>query len=103
VAKVRDDGAVRVCTDATATGDDSLVVTITDTKHAGRALPLTIPIHLDDGTASAGCDVDAFETTDSGGCCDSGGHPGGAIPLAIGVLGLVLRRRGRGLSRAALG
>jgi hypothetical protein len=35
-AKVRGDGAVRVCADPTAApGDDELTVTITDTRHAG--------------------------------------------------------------------
>lgn len=36
------------------------------------------------------CDLDAFDTD---GCCDSRGHPDGAIPLTIGVLALVIRWR----------
>jgi endonuclease G len=90
-AKLRGDGAVRVCTDPAADpGDDALTVMITDTRHAGRALPITIKIEIQGGTAPASCDLDAFDT---GGCCDTGGGTGGAIPLAIGVLGLVRRRR----------
>jgi secreted trypsin-like serine protease len=90
-AKVRGDGAVRVCTDpAAAPGDDAVTVTIIDTQHDGRALPITIPIQIQDGSPGAACDLDAFAT---GGCCDSGGASGGAIPLTIGVLALVLRRR----------
>jgi endonuclease G len=94
MAKVRGDGAVRVCTDpAAAPGDDELTVTITDTKHDGRALAITIPIQIQDGTPALTCDLDDFDT---GGCCDSRGHhgrSGGAIPLTIGVLALVMRRR----------
>jgi V8-like Glu-specific endopeptidase len=92
LAKVRSDGAVRVCTDpAAAPGADALTVTITDTQHDGRALPITIPIQIEDGTAPATpCDLDDFDT---GGCCDSRGASGGALPLALGVLALVLRRR----------
>lgn len=90
-AKVRGDGAVRVCTDPAATpGDDEVTVTIIDTRHDGRALPITIPIQIEDGTPGPACDLDAFST---GGCCDSGGRSGGAIPLTIGVLALILRRR----------
>ena len=90
MAKVRDDGAIRVCTDpAAAPGDDQVTVTITDTKHAGRALPLTIPIHIQDGTAPRSCDINAFS---EGGC--SAGGPGG-LPLALAALGLVRRRRRR--------
>jgi len=92
-AKVRGDGAVRVCIDpAAAPGDDELTVTIIDTKHDGRALPITIPIQIQDGTPGVACDLDDFAT---GGCCDSGGRPGGAIPITVGVLALVLRRRRR--------
>jgi len=92
MAKVRSDGAVRVCVDPDAApGDDEVTVTITDTKHDGRALPITIPIRIQDGTAPAmPCNLDDFST---GGCCDSGGHSGGAIPLTISVLALLLRRR----------
>lgn len=91
MARVRSDGAVRVCTDPDAVAsDDQITITITDAKHAGRALPLTIPIHIEDGKAAVTCDVNAFS---EGGCCAVGGQPGGAIPLALGVLALVRRRR----------
>jgi secreted trypsin-like serine protease len=93
MAKVRSDGAVRVCADPDATpGDDALTVTITDTKHIGRALPLTIKIQIDDGTPGPVCDLDDFDT---GGCCDSRGRSSGTVPLALAVLALVLRRRRR--------
>lgn len=92
IAKVRGDGAVRMCVDpAAAPGDDELTVTITDTQHDGRALALAIPVHIQDGTPGAACDIDAF--AEQGGCCDSGGGSGGAIPLTIVVLALVMRRR----------
>ena len=92
MAKVRGDGALRVCADpAAGPSSDSLTVTITDTKHAGRALTLTIPITIETGTATGPCDLDAF--ADDGGCCDAGGRSGGALPLALGVLALILRRR----------
>lgn len=90
-AKVRGDGTVRVCTDPAAVpGDDQLTVMIIDTRHAGRALPITIAVQIQGGTAPVTCDLDAFDT---GGCCDSGGGAGNAIPLTIGVLALVRRRR----------
>lgn len=90
MANVRSDGAVRVCVDPTAApGDDELTITITDTKHAGRALPITIPVQIKDGTPAPICSLDDF---DSGGC-NSRGRSGGAIPLTIGVLLLILRRR----------
>ncbi|TMQ19988.1 MAG: serine protease [Deltaproteobacteria bacterium] len=90
-ASVRSDGAVRVCIDAAAApGADQLTVMVTDTRHAHRAMPLTIPIEIKDGTPPARCDVNAFSEA---GCCDAGGRPGAAIPLALGVLALVQRRR----------
>ncbi|HEX8107630.1 MAG TPA: trypsin-like serine protease [Kofleriaceae bacterium] len=77
-ASVDPDGTVRVCTDAGAPDDDHVVVTISDdAASVDRSLPVTIPV-----TAA--------------GCCDAGGRPGGAIPLAIGVLALARRRRPRG-------
>jgi len=92
-AKVRSDGTVRVCTDPVATAsDDQLTVTVTDILHAGRAVAVTIPIQIEDGTPPAvACNLDNFANE---GCCDSGGQgAGGAIPLTIGVLALVMRRR----------
>ena len=90
-ARVRDDGAVRVCTNATATAaTDSLVVTITDKKDTTRKLAVTIPIAIAPGTAT-GCDVDAFSEGD-GGCCNSGRGGEGALALA-GIVLLAIRRR----------
>ncbi|HEU4730950.1 MAG TPA: trypsin-like serine protease [Kofleriaceae bacterium] len=91
-ARVRSDGAVRVCTDPAATpGPDAVTVTITDTGHAGRALAITIAVQIEDGTAPPTCDIDAFD--DDGGCCDSGRSSGPAVPLTIVMLALVRRRR----------
>lgn len=90
MAKVRDDGAIRVCTDAAAPpGDDQVTVTITDTKHPDRKLPLTIPIHIQDGTPPRSCDINAFS--------EAGCHAAGpaALPVALAALGLVRRRRRR--------
>lgn len=93
-ARVRGDGAIRVCVDPAAPpGDDQVTVKITDSRHAGRALSLTIPIHVEDGAAPATCDLAAF--SEGGGCCDAGGSAGAAFPLALGVLGLARRRRPR--------
>ena len=90
IAAVRDDGRVRVCTSGPA-GNDSVVVTITDSHNAARALPVTIDITSVDGQAPAMCDVSAF--TETGGCCDAGRSSGGAVPLAIAVLAVVRRKR----------
>jgi hypothetical protein len=102
MAKVRADGHVRVCTDPTAApGSDAVTVTVTDSDHPDRAIPMTIPITIADGSAPASCDVDAFSSgDDGGGCCEAGGGGAGAIPLAFGVLALVIRsRRGRDLAQ----
>lgn len=93
-ARVRDDGAVRVCTNATPSPvADQLVVTITDKQDTTRKLAVTIPIAVAPGTAT-GCDVDAFSEGD-GGCCDSGhGGRGAAGSLALaGIVLLAIRRR----------
>jgi endonuclease G len=92
-ARVRGDGYVRVCTDADATGDDQVVVRITDADHPARTLDLTIPITIEDGAPPRSCDVDAF-SVDAGGCCDSGRGAAGSIPLSLAVL-VGLRRRRR--------
>jgi hypothetical protein len=92
-AKVRSDGAVRVCTDPTAAaGEDQVTVKVTDSQHANRTMSITIPIEIKDGTPGKSCDLDAFSEA---GCCDAGGRSGGAIPLALGVLAMVHRRRTR--------
>jgi secreted trypsin-like serine protease len=91
-ANVRGDGALRVCIDPAAPrGADQLTVTIVDAKRAGRALPITVAIEIQDGEpATAPCDVAAF---DAAGCCDSRGHPGGALALTLGVVLVIGRRR----------
>jgi endonuclease G len=77
-ASVDPDGTVRVCTDPRAPDDDQVVVTIVDdTASVNRSLAVKIPI-------------------EAAGCCDAGGRPGGAIPLALGALALARRRRSRG-------
>ncbi len=96
VAKVRDDGRVRLCADPAAEpGDDALTVTVTDRDDRARALDVRIPITVQGGQADEECSVDDF---DGGGCCDAGRGAGGSLPLAIGVLA-VLRRRRRAIFR----
>lgn len=90
VAKVRGDGRVRVCADPQAEpGDDAVTVTVTDRCDRGRALDVRIPIQILDGEPDAACSVDDFD----GGCCDSGRGAGGSLPLALGVLAVLRRRR----------
>ena len=99
MAAVNSEGRVRVCTDPASTGSDAVTVTVTDSAHTDRAVPITIPIAIADGTAPKSCDVNAFSEDGGGGCCDSS-HGGGSIPLALGVLALVIRsRRGRNLAQ----
>lgn len=94
-AAVRGDGLLRVCPDAkAAAGADQVTVRVIDSKNSHRALLLTVPITVAaDPAAMPGCDFSGFG--DSGGCCDAGGRSGGSIPLALGVLALVARRRRR--------
>lgn len=91
-AKVTEDGRVRVCTDPGVTGQDSLVVTITDSIAPTRSLAVTVPITLDDGEPASSCEVDAFEE-EGGGCCDSRRHADGSIALGIGLVAVLRRRR----------
>jgi endonuclease G len=93
-AAVRDDGRVRVCIDpAAAPGDDAVTVKIADSADAGRALEVRIPVTVEDGEPDAvECSVDDFE---GGGCCDSGRSSRGSLPLALGVLAVLRRRRRR--------
>jgi hypothetical protein len=98
-AKMRPDGALRVCTDPAAPAGtiDTITVAITDAKNGARKLDVRIPIAIGNGAPStAPCDLDAFETEegDGGGCCDGGRAGGGALPIAAFVL-LKLRRRRR--------
>jgi hypothetical protein len=90
-AAVRNDGRVRVCAAADFTGADAVVVNIADAADPGRNLDVRVPVTVDDGTAGTDCSADEFED-EGGGCCDAGRGPGGSVPLALGVL-LVLRRR----------
>jgi endonuclease G len=75
-ANVDPDGTVRVCTDPGAPAGDRLEVTITDMDNVNRSLAVAIPV-------------------EAAGCCDAGGAPGGAMPLAFGVLALIRGWRGR--------
>jgi secreted trypsin-like serine protease len=96
-AAVRDDGRVRMCADPAAEpGDDALTVTVTDRGDRTRTLAVRIPVTVADGQPDGECDVEDF----SGGCCDSGRGARGSLPLALGVL-LVLRRRRRAIFRGA--
>lgn len=93
VAAVRDDGRVRVCIDpAAAPGDDAVTVKIADSADAARALEVRIPVTVEDGEPDVeDCSADDFE---GGGCCDSGRSSRGSLPLALGVV-VILRRRRR--------
>lgn len=95
-AKVREDGRVRVCVDPAApAGSDALTVSVTDKDDAGRSVSVRIPITVEAGAESGACDVEDFE--EGGGCCD-GGRGASSLPLALGVVALVVgrprRRRG---------
>lgn len=92
-AAVRGDGRVRVCTKDDIVGPDSVVVTVTDTKNPARSADIKIPITVEDGEPGTDCDPNDFG--DGGGCCDSGRSAGGALPLSLGVLALLFRRRRR--------
>ncbi|MDQ3298718.1 MAG: trypsin-like serine protease [Myxococcota bacterium] len=94
-AKVREDGRVRVCTNDNVAGGDSMVVSVTDKADPKRTVATKISILIEDGDAGSGCDVDAFGSDEGGGCCDSGRSPAGALPLALGVLAVLVRRRRR--------
>lgn len=97
-AKVRGDGRVRVCANPDAApGADSVVVTVADTKAPARKVSVTVPVTIEDGAPLSDCDVEDFE--EGGGCCDSRRSATGALPLALGVLA-VLRRRRRRTARA---
>ena len=90
-AAVRSDGRVRVCTKDDIVGADSVVVTVTDKNNAARTAEIKIPITAEDGDPGSDCDPNDFG--DGGGCCDSGRSAGGAVPLALGVLAMLRRRR----------
>ncbi|MGE0872194.1 MAG: trypsin-like serine protease [Kofleriaceae bacterium] len=92
-AVVRGDGRVRVCTDADATGVDSMVVTIADKAQPERAIAVNIPITIGEGMPAGDCDPEAFEDGGGGGCCDSGHGSAATLPMAALVLLLLVRRR----------
>jgi len=91
-AAIRSDGRVRVCTNDGVAGDDVLVVSVTDTSNPTRKLSIRMPVVIEDGDPGSDCDPDDFG--DDGGCCDSGRSAAGSLPLGLGVL-LVLHRRRR--------
>lgn len=90
-AAIKDDGHLRICMDPGVVAKDTLTISVTDKTDATRTLSYAIALDITDGEPADSCDVDDF---DSGGCCDSGRSAGGSLPLGIGVL-LVLRRRRR--------
>ncbi len=97
-AAVRDDGRVRVCANLDATpGNDSLTVEVTDANDTSRHLQVVVPISLAvNQSDGSDCDVNAFEDGGAGGgCCEtsSGGHPAGLLPLVLGVVFGLRRRR----------
>jgi len=93
MAAVRNDGRVRVCPNNDVAGGDSFVVTVTDKNDSTRSATVKIPVTITDGDAGENCDVNAFG--DGGGCCDSGRSAGGAMPLSLGILAFLIRRRRR--------
>lgn len=99
-AAVRADGEIRVCLGTAMT--DSLTVTITDTTDPMRKLAWTLPITSTSGSAPNSCDRNAFEGSGSsgGGCCDAGRSAGGSLPLGLGVLVMLRRRRPDHLRRS---
>lgn len=92
-AAIRADGLLRVCAGPTA-GADTIGVTITDKANPARALTVTLPVTIAEGEAGADCDPADFQISDEGGCCEAGRGAGGSLPLALGVL-VALRRRRR--------
>ena len=95
MAAVRDDGRVRVCTNDNYAGPDSVVVTVTDKANPMRTATVKVPVTIEDGDVGENCDPNAFGEGDGGGCCDSGRSAGGALPLSLGVLAFLIRRRRR--------
>jgi len=89
-AAIRSDGRIRVCTDPDAPpGGDAVTVKITDRDNRDRAIDVQIPVVIEDGDPGTDCSLDAFD----GGCCDGGRGPRGSLPLALGVLYALRRRR----------
>ncbi len=92
-AAIRDDGRVRVCTNDSVAGDDFVVVEVADSQDPTRVLTLKMPITIDDGEPGSDCDPEDFGS--DGGCCDAGKSAAGSLPLGLGVLLLLRRRRPR--------
>lgn len=97
-AAVREDGRVRVCALEDVVGGDSFVVTVTDKNDPTRTADVKVNVLIEDGEPGSHCNVNMFGTSlsagDGGGCCESGRSAGGgALPLSLGVLGLLMRRR----------
>lgn len=90
-AAVREDGLVRVCGAPGITGEDELIVTVTDKADPSRALPVQVSVLMQEGAGADDCDPEAFGD-EGGGCCDTRRNASGSLPLALAVL-LVLRRR----------
>lgn len=91
-AAINDDGHLRVCMDPGVVAKDMFDLTVTDKNDATRTLTYTIALDITDGEPADSCDVNDF---DSGGCCDSSRSAGGSLPLGIGVLLMLRRRRGK--------
>ena len=81
-AAVSDDGHVRVCTDATYQGADSVTVDIVDSTKPTRHLAFAIPITVTAGTAPTSCSID-LPGSGSGGCNAAGGAGLFAILLPL--------------------
>jgi hypothetical protein len=98
-AAVNSEGTVRVCMNQNATvgnSVDTVSVKVTDKNDTKRTLTAKVQISVGTNEPRSGeCDVNAFGSGDEGGgCCDAGQRSTGAIPLALGLL-LILRRRRR--------
>ena len=95
-AVVRADGRLRVCSDGGGAGVDAVTVTVTDAADATRAVDQVFAIAVA-APAGGDCDPTAFAdglgAGDGGGCCDAGAGAAGSIPLALGVLAILRRRR----------
>ena len=93
---VNGDGKVRVCPLEDVVGGDTFIVTVTDKNDPTRTLDVKVNVLIKDGDPQSHCDVNDFgDGLDSGGCCDTRRGAGGALPLSLGVLAVLLRRRRR--------
>lgn len=90
-AAVNADGVVRVCPRKDVVGGDSVVVSVTDQSNPTRTVNAVVGVTITDGSPDDDCDPNDFG--DGGGCCDTRRSASGSIPLALGVLLLLRRRR----------